>query len=195
IASIKTQARDAAYQVDGRTYTASSNAVYLDDGAVQMDLKSAGTATLTVGPDSQKIQDAVMGLVASLNDYRNYIEKNETYIKDSALSPVQTAMDDLKDQLGTLGITQKEDGSLTVDQAKLKSALQKPSAELRELMNGVDGVATQLETAVTRLGNASPLTFAQEAEKIQSDFEDFIYNSSAGMLKRVLQVSLLNEYA
>jgi flagellar hook-associated protein 2 len=194
LGTVKTQAQNAAYRVDGKDYTGSSNTVYLDDGAVQADLKATGNVTLTVGPDAQKEQAAVTNLVTALNDYRDYINNNETYIQDSALSPIQNVMDDLKNQLGALGITQKEDGTLSVDQAKLKTALQQPSLKIKELLGGVDGIASQIESIVSNLSSTSPLTFAKEAEQLQTNFEDYIYNSSASMLKQILEGTLLNEY-
>jgi flagellar capping protein FliD len=194
LGAVKTQAQDAAYRIDGKDYTGSSNTVYLDEGAVQADLKGAGNMTLTVGPDAQKEQEAVTNLVTALNDYRDYVNNNETYIQDSALSPIQNAIDNLKNQLGALGITQKEDGTLSVDQAELRTALQQPASEIKELIGGVDGLASQIESTVSNLSSASPLTFAKEAEQLQTNFEDYIYNSSASMLKQILEGSLLNQY-
>lgn len=193
-ATVSTAAQDAAYEVDGVGYTATTNSIDLDEGKVTVNLQGVGESVLTVAPDETKVRSAITDMVSEVNALIGSLGKNSDYIKDEVLSTIYSFIDDHEKQLEAFGITLGEDGKLEVDTNQLATAAGQDMAGIKEAFGGFDGLAVQMENYASRVATDSPLNYAKEAESLSMGFTDLLYSSSASMMQQILQGSMLNSY-
>jgi flagellar hook-associated protein 2 len=188
-----TEAQDAAYNVDGNDFSSGVNNIYLDGGLVEVALKGEGEATLTVAPDEIEVKDALSAFISEINEFIEFLEQNEDYVKEDVLSSVQSFVADHKNELVTFGISEGDDGRLDIDEVQLSEAVSQNLSEVKETFGGLDGLSVQVNNYATRVTTESPLNYAKEAEQLSPDFTDFIYGSSVNMLTEILQGTLLDD--
>ncbi len=140
--------RDAQMKVDGISVTRSSNSVTGVIPGVTLDLKNIAVGvptTLTVSENKTSIKDSVEKFVTSFNALKGVLNKTTKYDStqkkaslltgDSAIrsmnNQMQRVMGDVVTGLNSnvraladIGITSARDGTLTLDSAKLNTALQ-----------------------------------------------------------------------
>jgi flagellar capping protein FliD len=102
---------------------------------------------------------------------------------------------DHKMELESLGITPDEDGALVIDTDKLATAVSDNLSSIKKTFGGLDGLAVQTENHAARIATDSPLNYAKEAERMSMDFADYLYGTSATMLKGIIYGMLLNAFA
>jgi flagellar hook-associated protein 2 len=163
-----TDAKDAQLTIDGIPASSASNNVSGVLDGVTLNLAKTGSTTLTVTQDTSKISDAITGLVTAYNTYNTTVTALDAYntstgttgalLGDPVLNSVKRAMSSLMGgavagnafgTLANLGITRAADGSMSVDSAKLGSALATDPTSVKNLFSGTNGIATKLQTAVT----------------------------------------------
>lgn len=139
---------DSKVQVDGVTYQRSTNKIEDVIAGVTLDLKSANpstTITLNIGNDLDAIKDKVKAFVSAYNTVVGAIKTNFTYdpekktsggplFGDVTLQTVKSTLSNLVGQqilsagnytgLSFVGINLDNKGSLSIDDAKLTTALQ-----------------------------------------------------------------------
>lgn len=194
-AGVSAVAQNAAYSVGGVNATSSSNTIYLDEGLVTVTLQGTGDAVLTVAPDAGKIEGAVTGFVSGLNSFIGHLEENSDYIKDEVLAAVNSFIAGNKSGLASIGITQNEDGTLAVDEDLLSAAAGGDTDKIKSVFGGRDGLAVRVNSYASQVATDSPLNYAKEAKNISTEFTDYIYGTSAGMLQQMLTGSLLDVFA
>jgi len=192
--AVSTAAQDAAYTVDGTEYTSETNTIYLDGGLVTVNLKGVGESILTVTPDQKEVENAITAFVSEVNSFIDFLEANSDYIKDEVLSSMNSFITDHKMELESLGITPDEDGKLVIDTDKLATAVSDNLLGIKKTFGGLDGLAVQTENHAARIATDSPLNYAKEAEGMSMDFVDYLYGTSATMLKGIIQGMLLNTF-
>lgn len=156
-------AADAAFSVDGLSLTRPTNTVSDVIGGVTLTLVGQGSATLTVGRDTQKAVDQIKAFVDQYNSVLDLIHqklgkdatgKPGDLYQDTTLARLEHTLrkhvSDIVSGLTTytslsdIGITTSgssnggdlaasESGHLTVDQAKLTAALQNNPTAVKEL--------------------------------------------------------------
>lgn len=193
--AVSTAAQDAAYTVDGTEYTSETNTIYLDGGLVAVNLKGVGESILTVTPDQKEVENAITAFVSEVNSFIDFLEANSDYIKDEVLSSMNSFITDHKMELESFGITPDEDGALVIDTDKLATAVSDNLSGIKKTFGGLDGLAVQTENHAARIATDSPLNYAKEAEGMSMDFVDYLYGTSATMLKGIIQGMLLNTFA
>jgi len=189
-----TEAQNVAYTVDGNDFTSGANNIYLDGGMVEVEFKGAGEATLTVTPDETEVKDAISAFVSEINEFIDFLEQNEDYIKEDVLSSVQSFVVDHKKELESFGVSEGDDGRLDIDETQLSEAVSQSLSEVKETFGGLDGLSVQVNNYASRMTTESPLNYAKEAEKLSPDFTDYIYGSSVNMLTQILQGTLLDDF-
>ena len=193
--TVSQEARDAAYSVDGDGGSASSNSICLDEGMVTVTLRGTGESVLTIAPDDEMISDAVTDFISGLHSFTDNLEENSDYIRDEVLASVNSFISGNESGLASIGITRDNDGRLLIDEDRLAAvALQDPDA-VEEVFNGLDGLAVQVTSYASQIATASPLNYAKEAEGISTEFADYIYGTSAGLLQQMLTGSMLDVFA
>ncbi len=195
VGTVSRAAQYAAYSVDGASTVSSSNTIYLNEGLVTVTLKGTGDSVLTVSPDEEKIEDAVTALVSGLNTVMGNLEKNSDYIKDEVFASVASFITDNRSGLASIGISQNEDGTLVIDKTLLSAAVSGNMDTIKDVLNDFDGLAVRITGYASRVATDSPLNYAKEAENVSTEFTDYIYGTSAGLLQRMMTGSMLDVFA
>lgn len=153
----RTTAQDAVFTVDGVAATSSTNNVTTAVNGLTINLLTTGSSTLTVETDNTKIKDALKAFVDAYNDINTLIKENANYdsaakkaqplngemtirniqsVLSSTRSSVPAALSGATYQtLSALGVSIGKDGSLSMDESKLQTALSTSSADALQTLN------------------------------------------------------------
>lgn len=161
------EAQDAQLSLDGISITSASNSVSGAIDGVTINLAKTGSTQLTVSQDTSVASKAVHDFVDAYNGYASTVSSLSSYdpasktagvlLGDTTLTSVQRQIASLLSSkvagnsigsLASLGIARSADGSLTVDDGKLNSALSANPAAVQDLFAGTGGYATRLNTAL-----------------------------------------------
>ncbi len=167
-----TPAGDASVQVDGYTYTSSSNQVTDSIPGVTLNLASAAVGTtldLTVQTDTSGIDSAMQKFVSAYNTLNSFI-KNATAYNATTNTPSALTGDSLANSIQSqirnalsattpgqsggvrslfdLGVSSNDDGSLTLDTTKLDTALSTDQASAQKLFATDGAVGAALTNAL-----------------------------------------------
>lgn len=186
VGSATVEAQDAAFTVDGTAYSSASNTAYIDDGMVTLNLKGTGESVLTVGPDQDKIKNAVSSLVSGINSFRKFLTEKSDYVKDEVLKEIDSFISDHKNEFQSFGITQAESGELQIDNDKLSAAIAGNMSGLKQAFGGFDGFAVQVSSYSSRI-KESPLNYAKNMQAGTG-------NSGLPGMLQVLKGTLLDTY-
>ena len=194
VGTATTDAQDAAYVVDGNHDTSEGNNIYLDGGLVEVELKGEGAATLTIAPDENDVINAISAFVSEINEFQDFLEQNEDYIKENVFTSVHSFVLDHKKELESFGISVGDDGRMNLDETQLSESVSQNLLEIKESFGGFDGLGVQISNYASRVTTDSPLNYINEAENLSPDFTDYLYSSSVNMLTQILQGSLLDDF-
>ena len=172
--TISTLVQDAAYSVDGTDRTSGTNTIYMDEGMVTVNLKGAGDAVLTVAPGESEVNSAISAFVSEINAFIDFNKNHSDYIKEDVLASVNRFIADHRMELKSFGITQGENGKLTIDSDALASAVSADLSGIKAAFGGFDGLAVETHSYASRLSTDSPLNYAKEAEEMSTDFADYL---------------------
>lgn len=153
----RSSAQDAQFTLDGVAATSSTNSVSEAITGLSINLVATGATTLTVANDSTAITKAVQSFVDDYNAYVSLVKENSSYDSttkkadplngESAIRSVQTALTKARTTvpgelssatfktLGSLGISVGDDGTLSLDESKLSTALATSSTEVVKTLN------------------------------------------------------------
>lgn len=170
-------AANAQYTVNGVSYTSQSNTVLLDRGHLPVNLLKTSTTevTLTVGPDTQAITAAVNNLVNAYNNLASFIAQNATLLSPRLSQALNRAYTIKEPELAALGITAGPNGTLTVDQNKLTTAVQNNLGLVQSTFGGANGFAVNLSLLGQQI-TTSPLWGFAAPETYQASFFPNIYS-------------------
>lgn len=176
---------DASFSVDGMAITRSTNSVSDVVSGVTLDLKAAGSSTLTVARDNTAVTAAIKGMVDSYNGLQKTINtlKAGDLKGDSTLngivsrvrSELNTAtVSGTYKTLSEVGIlTNRYDGTLEVNSATLDKALANDFSGVASLFgNATDGVAMRLKNVATEMLQSSNGLLASRTDGLNSRVKD-----------------------
>ncbi|MCQ4727370.1 flagellar filament capping protein FliD [Anaerotignum faecicola] len=167
------EGRDAVYKVtkEGvtREYTSSTNEISLDYGRMTATLKKAGEVSVSTGLDDGKVVSAVKDLVANYNKTLNLLNDNASrgsgvinQIRNMAMAPASEKSMEL------IGITVNKDGTLKLDESKLKESLNKDPSLTKDILGGSFGVAQgAFNDAVKGMGANSLSLISNDISSLQ----------------------------
>lgn len=188
------KAQDAVYTLtqdgESKTYQSSGNTFTLDSGKVKVTIKDTGKTDLYTGVDEDEIVSAVKDLVSSYNSVTNLLENNSSRGNGAAsqLAAFNRGMADEK-TLSKLGITYDKNGDLTLDEDKLKEALEENFETTANLIGGQFGIA---ERALSKADKAlSDSVQHIVSNDLSSSSSDFSWNSGSGSTS---SYSLMNQF-
>jgi flagellar hook-associated protein 2 len=190
-----TVGQNAQLTVDGVPVVSASNTV---TGAIPgVTLNLAGTdvgsqVQLSVAPDADSVTSAVNQFVSSYNTAIGDINAQFTYntttqtqgplASDGTLTAVQSQLlqamtysvsgNASVSSLASLGITMNDDGTLSVDNTTLSAAAQNDSSDLQQFMQGANGFATTLQSALTTLAAPNTGALTVDITNLQSNYTD-----------------------
>jgi flagellar hook-associated protein 2 len=194
-ANVRIGAKDAIATIDGIDVTRSTNVMSDAVAGLTLTLVSQHQATdasaaVTVGLDSTTLTNKLTAMVSAYNavnsalhvqlDYTGTQKGPSTLFGDSALRQLQGALGNVmgsaygtsaNNTIGSLGLTRSRDGSLTLDQTKLASALaSNPNAVSDLFVTG--GFSTAVTTMTTAYTRANDGIFAAKTASLNSRFKD-----------------------
>ena len=170
-------AQDASLLVDGIAITRATNTISDVITGVTLDVKgtSASPIQVTVNNNTEAIKTQLSDFVKAYNDVQSFIATQTKYdsnsqtagplIGDSAVRTLQRSLQSVLTTpvtgtpsiLAEIGVATQRDGTLTVDDAKLTSALQTNLAGVSNLFlattNGVAKATVDFVTSATRFGD------------------------------------------
>lgn len=187
------QAQDAVYTItqngESGTYQSSSNTFTLDNGNVRVDLKNTGKTELYTGVDEDEIVSAVKDLVENYNSVTNLLEKNSGRGNGAAsqLAAFNRGMADEK-TLSRLGITYDKNGDLTVDEDKLKNALEEEYETTVNLIGGQFGIAERT------LSKADHALSDSVQHIVSNDLSSSVFDSGWSSNSETSSYTLMNQF-
>jgi len=152
----RSTAKDASLSIDGVAVTSASNTITDAINGVTLNLLNTGSSTITIKGDSTAINEAVSAFVGAYNALNTVIKQNSTYDAttktakplngESSVRSVQSALHSSRttvpaelagaayQTLSSLGISFKQDGSLSVDSTKLSAAISTSSGDVQKTL-------------------------------------------------------------
>ena len=170
-------AQNALLTVDGIDISRSTNTISNAIVGVTLDVKatSASPTQVTINNNTDAIKTQLNDFVKAYNDVQSYVATQTKYdsatktagplMGDSALRSLQrslagvigTVVTGTLSVLAEIGVSTQRDGTLTVDDAKLSSALQTNISGVSNLFlstsNGVAKATVDFVTRATRVGD------------------------------------------
>ena len=190
------QGKDASLTVDGIPITSASNSVTSAVNGLTLNLVSAAPSTevnVSVAPDSGQISQAVSSFVSAYNAVIQNVNSQfafdqtsntaGTLAGDSTVRMLQeslltsgsySATSGSITTLGQLGITMNNDGTLTLNNATLDSAIQSNFSGVQAFMQGTasNGFAASLNNQLTSFTDPVNGAFTVELQSISSENSD-----------------------
>ncbi len=184
-----TLASNASYKIDGLELSSSTNTVTALSG-LSIKLTAEGTTTLTVAPNTEGLKTSIEAFVSAYNNLitvtnaltRVTTSKDETSTDAGALvgdALVRSLLGSIRNELvqpstgsgelsvlAQLGVTTNKDGTLSIDDAKLSSALETHYDEVQAFFVGDDGLIPRLKS-VTEPYTAPGGLLAGRTESLQ----------------------------
>ena len=182
--NIKVEARDAIATIDGIEVTRGSNVIADAVAGLTFTLVSPhavtdAPSTISVTQDSTSLKDKLKAIVSAYNtvnsalhaqlDYTGTKKGTNTLFGDSTLRQLQGALGSMMSAgygatepdeigqftIGGIGLTRAKDGSLTLDEAKLNTALSTNPGAVADLFvtGGFATAVTKLTDSYTRAGD------------------------------------------
>jgi flagellar hook-associated protein 2 len=144
--TVNVAAANAQYTVNGVSYTSQPNNVLLDNGLLTVNFFKTSTAqvTLTVGPDTQAIGNAVNNLVNAYNSLVSYAAQNAGFLSPVISQSLANAYELKAPELNALGITSNTNGTLSVNQNTLTTAVTQNLGNVMSAFGGANGFAVNL---------------------------------------------------
>ena len=165
------KALDASFSVAGVPQTSASNTITNAVSGVTLTLLSPTTGTggtLTVANDTTTVQKNIDAFVSAYNTLQSSMASLGSYDASSGTAgamegnPVLTGTQrtiqnvlysfvgtSAYNSLASIGITTNSDGSLSVNDTTLQTALQTNFSAVSNLFSSANGIATQLNTQIT----------------------------------------------
>jgi flagellar hook-associated protein 2 len=162
--TVSKSAADAAYSVNGVSYTSSNNTVTLSDPKVSLTFSAPVTgATIKVENNTGAITSAITNFTNAYNSMVSYISQNQQYLSPQLSNTLKQAFTNNADSLHKAGITARPDGTLSVDQTLLNNSLKSNPAGLMQSLGGFSGIATVSKNLAQRITSSPLNTFAKSS--------------------------------
>jgi len=180
ISKIETESKNAAYKIDGKDYTSSSNNISLDNGKVNITLKDVTKkeTTVTVAQDKKAIEDSISSFVKSYNKSLSASSSSDSIISQKLGSQLKSIVSSRQNSLDSIGINVNSDGSLEIDEEKLSKTLESEPDKVKQIMGGSNGVASKTKSLSNRLLVSSSLDTSGNT-LYNSDLSSFSYLKNA----------------
>ncbi len=174
--------QDAEFSIAGVSYTSASNTVTDALSGVTLDLTAPTTsaATLTVATNTSDIESNIEAFVSAYNTLQSSLSSLGSYdatsgtagamlgnplllgIQNEITSALYSIVDTgsaTYNSLASIGITSNSDGSLSVNDATLSTALSTDYSAVSQLFSGTNGIAASLNSQMTAdLGSGGPIS-------------------------------------
>ena len=183
---------DAELTVNGITYQRPSNTIDNIMLGVTLNLEGTGSSALKVTSDTASVKGKILAMIEAYNAATKEIADNSKYDQEtkvagslSGISTFKRLTDQLNQTLVSpigglggsysnmtdLGLTFNRDGTATIDENVLTTALEQHPEQVQRLLvgddaAGIDGVATLLNTQLRDITKASRGMIANETDRV-----------------------------
>jgi len=211
--------QDASFTLAGVAYTSPSNTVTNALSGVTLNL--AGTnvgssATLTVATNTATVQSNIAGFVAAYNALVTTIAPLGSYdaasqtagpmLGDPVLSGIQNQIQRALNAvvntgsstyttLPSVGITTNKDGTLSLNQAALSTALSGSFGAVSQLFGGATGIAATLNTQLTNALDSSGVISARSQTLVTQENSLTDQTNALDAQMAALSTSLTQQYS
>ena len=189
-------AQDATFTLNGLPLASASNTATAVDG-LSLNLLATGASTITVGADTAAVKKNIGDFVAAYNKINDFINEQRTtkgspLVGDSILRTVQEQLRGALSSLATtagkytsladIGISRADNGSLTLDSAKLDAALASNFADVKALFQSggtsdTAGISFSSATTATKAGAYAVSVTTQAAQGSVAGTQTFADNT------------------
>ncbi|WEK53515.1 MAG: flagellar filament capping protein FliD [Candidatus Cohnella colombiensis] len=149
INQVDTAASNTSYRVNGGAVLSSqSNTIDLEKGKVSVTLLKPTEEAVTVGvsADTDKIVSDVKKLISSYNEMNSRLNETSGYMNSQIKRGINNAVGSVA--FSDIGIRKSADGSLQLDETKLKQSLNSSFDRTNATLTGTAGLATKLDKAL-----------------------------------------------
>jgi len=183
---------DAELTVNGITYQRPTNTIDDIMLGVTLNLEGTGSSTLTVTSDTASVKDKIVAMIEAYNAATKEIADNSKYDEETKVAGSLSGVSTFKRLTGQLnqtllssigglggsysnmtdlGLTFNRDGSATIDEDVLSTALEENPEDVQRLLvgddaAGIDGVATLLNEQLRDITKASRGVIANETDRV-----------------------------
>jgi flagellar hook-associated protein 2 len=148
VGSATTSAANLAYTQNGVGLSSSSNDLYLGSNAdvkVSFLATSASPVVLSVAPDTTQISSAIATLVDAYNAAKGFFE-SQPDVFPGIITQLHSAASRSAALLANIGVQSDAAGGLSIDTAKLSSALGQYMSSVQAAFGAVGGLAKELHS-------------------------------------------------
>lgn len=174
--TVSTTATDAHVRIDGLDIYRNSNTISDAITGVTLNVREAGTATLTVSQDTDSASTAIAGFVKAYNDLNTQLRSLTAYdaekktgallFGDSAARALQAALSKIVTyafpggstsprSLSDIGVAKQRDGSLTFDASQFEAAMESSPSTVSDMFTASgssgDGVGVYIDAELKSL--------------------------------------------
>ena len=174
------QASNAAYSVNGgATQTSQSNTIDLEKGKVTATLKASSTeaVNIQVKSDDDKVISQVKQLVSNYNEMYGRLKEAGGTMNSSIRKNLDSIVD--SSLYERVGIQQNSDGTLKLDEEKLKKSLSTNFDQTAKAISGKYGLADRLSSAADKYNDAPTSSLLNQ--KARQTQQSAFYQSSMQM--------------
>jgi len=148
------QGEDALYTVDGKSFRSASNRVRLPEGVeVQLHKQTSQSVELNVSADANAITAHAEKLVAAYNRLESFLDNTHGKLSFNLKGSWEQLMRHSRAHLETIGITRSADGSLRLDQTRLRHMTETNFERVQQALSGPTGFATRVLHETERMQN------------------------------------------
>lgn len=188
---------DAEVTINGITYQRAGNTITDIISGVTLNLEAPGDSTLKVTSDTASVKAKILAMVDAYNAAAKEIADNSQYDEEtkvagslSGVSTFRTMVSQLKqtlltsiqglggayDNLTDIGLAFNRDGSATMDETVLATALEDNPEDVQLLLvgdttSGIDGVATLLNEQLRDITKPISGLIANEKERVDQTIQ------------------------
>jgi flagellar hook-associated protein 2 len=187
--------QNAQFSIDGVSYERSTNTVddALQDVSLSLLSDSAGPTTIDVALDTGSITKQIQSFVKSFNAFDTFLDKTGSYNQETGQAgpllgdplarsaqsrlrsiigePVSGTEDNAYQYLSQIGIELQRDGSISLDEAKLSSALEEDTQAVAELFTGENGTAGKVESYLKSMTNSYDGVISSKIDSIENQID------------------------
>ncbi len=181
-------ATDARAEVNGTTVTSSTNTLEIQGGSITLQVSqiTANPVRMAVSLNVELIVATAKSLADKLNALADQIERGGTQTAQRTRAALVKPIRDHAESLAKLGFLLDKSNRLTIDEVRLKRAIERSPEQVEKLVGGPKGFAT---TLVERLRDLAQAPTARASKLLAPSLNMAVFQSEDVATGLVLNVS------
>ncbi|MDA8161694.1 MAG: flagellar filament capping protein FliD [Desulfobacteraceae bacterium] len=191
-------ASNASYTINNQAYTSGSNTINIDNNNLQLNLLNTTSSfvTINVTNDQQAINNTINNFVNNYNAMINFLQQNNAYIDQGIFNNMTNIINSQVANLQSIGITQNNDNTLSVNQTQLSSALTNNTNQVQNIMSGIAtniiSITQEIQSSsITNYINNQTSSFINNLNNNINQYSYKLYNYLATIENSLLVANLM----